>query len=902
MSLESGTKLGRYEIRSMIGAGGMGEVYLARDPRIGRDVAIKVLPTALAEDRERLARFEQEAQAAGSLNHPNILAIYDVQADGGAPYVVSELLEGETLRDMIGGSPLAVRKALGFGLQVAHGLAAAHEKGIIHRDLKPENLFVTSDGRVKILDFGLAKLTEMNGGGASTDLPTKKVNTDSGAVMGTVGYMSPEQLRGKPVDQRTDIFSFGTVLYEMLSGQKAFQKDSTADTISAILREDPPDLSETNKSVNPGLERIVRRCLEKNREERFHSASDLAFALEALTGDQGSGATTIVGFADRAYRVPRSAAWAGWVLAAGFAVIAAVLGILYFRRAETLIETMRISINAPEKVTFGDSMAISPDGRKLAFVGLSEIGDPSLWVRPLDSLEAQKIPGTEGAAFPFWSPDSRSLGFFAANKLKKVDANGGPAQALADASVDPRGGSWSTDGTILFSPSVATPLYRVTANGGPPVPVTELDPERQEMSHRWASFLPDGKHFLYFARCADKEYQGIFVGSTESNDRKLILPSQVQGIYSPSSADPHKGNLLFVRDGTLMAQPFNSSTLELSGDAIVVAQNVRSYPSEVGPTASAAVSVSSNGKLLLRTGGNPLTALTWVERSGKAAPPVVPPAIYHEPMISPDGKRIAVSRQENDNSQDIWFLEMTRNVLSRFTLGPGVNGTPNWSPDGSQIIFASSRGSRFGIYRKAASGVGNDELLFQSPDGDAFPDDISPDGKYLLFEIQAGPKTKFDVMALPLTGDDHTPLVVVQTEFTDSHARFSPDGRWISYSSDRTGRSEIYVQGFPSSGGFWPVSTAGGDQALWNPRDKELFYLALDRKLMAVPYTVGNGFEAGQPSALFETHVPLTGITDERNHYMVSPAGDRFLVNNLVNEDSTTPLTLVVNWENLLRN
>src|SRR4029079_1041774 len=459
MAIEPGTKLGRYEIRSQIGAGGMGEVYLARDPKIGRDVAIKVLPETLADDKERLARFEQEAQAAGSLNHPNILAIYDVQADGGAPYVVSELLEGETLRESIGGTPLPIRKALGFGLQIAHGLAAAHEKGIIHRDLKPENLFVTADGRLKILDFGLAKLIESHSNGSvSTDLPTKKVNTDAGAVMGTVGYMSPEQLRGRPVDQRTDIFSFGSVLYEMLSGQKAFQKDSTADTISAILREDPPDLSETNKSVDHGLERIVHRCLEKNKEERFHSASDLAFALEALTGATDTGKTRAVTAYTEEVEKRRSffhrLPWIGWVAAALF-LVAAIYAIWDSNRRSPSdgSQVMVFNLVAPEKTEFGDGVAVSPNGQQIAFVAVGAQGAVALWVRQLGSVDAKQLSGTEGASFPFWSPDSRYIAFFAGNKLKKIDAIGGPPQSLAEASADVRGAGWGPDRQIIFSPN-----------------------------------------------------------------------------------------------------------------------------------------------------------------------------------------------------------------------------------------------------------------------------------------------------------------------------------------------------------------------------------------------------------------------------------------------------------------
>jgi serine/threonine protein kinase len=878
----------------------MGEVYLARDPKIGREVAIKVLPQSLADDKERLARFEQEAQAAGSLNHPNILAIYDVDSENGTAYVVSELLKGETLREMMGGSPMPLRKAVDYGLQAAHGLAAAHEKGIIHRDIKPENLFVTSDGRVKILDFGLAKLTESNGDGGNSDLPTRKVNTDAGAVMGTVGYMSPEQLRGSTVDARTDIFSFGTVLYEMLSGRRAFHHDSTADTISAILREDPPDLSETNGSVNPGLERVVRRCLEKNREARFHSASDLAFALDSLSGSQP--ATELRQSAATEHLSPQKSSsvppWLGWAVAG--LLLAGLIGLtwIYLTRSSPQPRTMRFALAAPTRSSFGDSAVISPDGRQVAFVSIAASGDTSLWIRPLDSLDARQLTGTEGASFPFWSPDGRMIGFFAANKLKKIDATGGPAQTLADVSGDPRGGSWGPDGTIIFSPSVSSPILRVAAGGGPATEVTSLDLSKAQTSHRWPSFLPDGKHFIYFGRGTQKDLQGLFVGSLDQGEPKFILHTDVRGEYAP---DPNggQGYLLFVKERALMAQSFDASKMELSGEPGMIAQEILNFPTEVGPTAHACFSVSNSGQLIYKTGGTQVTELTWFDRSGKQQETITPPGIYHEPQLSVDGKKVAIGREEGI-SQDLATIDLARGLITKLTFDPAPDTSSAWSPDGTQVMFSSTRNGKFELYQKLSSGAGSDELVLRTTQGNLFVDDWSRDGKYVLYEADNGPGTKFDIMVLPMTGE-RKPFPLVQTSFTETHSTFSPDGRWVAYVSDESGRPEVYVQSFPASGGKWQISTAGGDQPKWRPDGKELYYLAPDRNLMAVPVTPSASFDAGRPQVLFTTRMPATGITDDRNSYIPSPDGNRFLLTKLVDDLNAQPLTLVLNWASELK-
>ena len=597
MPLAPNIRLGRYEVRSKIGEGGMGEVYLARDPKLGREVAIKVLPASFSADAERLARFEQEACAAGALNHPNILSVYDVGTENGGPYVVSELLEGESLREKLSGGPPPQRKVLDYASQIARGLAAAHERGIVHRDLKPENVFITSDGRAKILDFGLAKLTQADGDQAQTGIPTRRVDTDPGAVMGTAGYMAPEQVRGQKIDHRADIFSFGCILYEMLTGRRAFRGESAVDTLSAILKEDPPDLSESNRHVSPALERLVLHCMEKSPAARFHSTSDLAFALEALSGSDtvsGPSATVLTTIPER----PKDRERLAWVAVSGVLLLSTLaFAALYFRRvpAETTAAT-RFHIAPPEKSYFGGPFAVSPDGRRLILRAITE-GKVLLWVRALDSLTAQPLAGTEEAVYPFWSPDSRFIGFFSGGKLKKMEATGGPVQTLCDAP-EPRGGTWNADGVIVFTPKVADVLYRVSAAGGAPVPVTTLNESRKEDSHFHPQFLPDGRHFLYYAYSPRRESTGIYVGSLDSKETKLLVNADASAAYAPP------GYLLFMRERTLMAQGFDADKLE---------SRARRFPS------SSRWTVSGRGVPVTTHSSPSRKPACWFTRAGVAA-------------------------------------------------------------------------------------------------------------------------------------------------------------------------------------------------------------------------------------------------------------------------------------------
>ena len=890
MALTSGTKLGRYEIRSKIGKGGMGEVYLARDTQLGRDVAVKVLPAEFSQDAERLHRFEQEACAASALNHPNILSIYDVGTHDGSPYVVSELLQGQTLRQRISGTILTQRKTIDYALQVAHGLAAAHEKGIVHRDLKPDNLFITNDGRVKILDFGLAKLT---GAGdtqlSQTSIPTRRVDTDPGKVMGTVGYMSPEQVKGRMVDHRSDIFSFGAILYEMLSGRRAFHGESAAETMSAILKEDPPDLSETNQRISPALERLVHHCLEKHPEGRFHSARDLAFALDALSGTSPTSAQTTAISSVSLRRLTRrelilASVAAGAVLAAIALAVAMINS--RSRSAPTEEHVVRFPINPPEKTGFS-SFAISPDGLRLTFVATDAFGKSLLWIRPLDSTNAQPLPGTDEATFPFWSPDSRFIGFFAGGKLKKIEVAGGSVQTLCKNVPVPRGGTWSRDGIIVFEPTPNEPLYQVSVAGGEPTPVTKLDTEHQQASHRWPHFLPDGRHVLYSVQ-GGPQSQGIYVASLDGkeNRRLLTVPNSTVAFAAP-------GYLFFRRESTLMAQAFDADKLQLKGEPFPVAEPV-GY--EVA-SFQTFFSVSQTGVLAYSSSSTGLTQLALIDRAGKDLGLIGQPGNYVRPWLSPDGKRIALDGVDSQGNRDIWLMELASGTPSRFTFDPGTDIFPVWSPDGSRIVFSSDRQGPRNIYQKSATGAGKEELLYKT-DANIFPMDWSTDGRFILFTSN-DPKTKLDVWVLPLAVDEK-PFPFLQTEANERSARFSPDGKWIAYTSDESGANQIYVQSFPDGGGKKQLSANGGYWLAWRRDGKELFYIAADKKMMVVDVkSEGSNFEVGTARALFDVRAP--SFSSVQAQFAVTADGQRFVLANSYGELSAAPIEVVLNWTAALK-
>jgi eukaryotic-like serine/threonine-protein kinase len=881
VTLTAGTRLGPYEVLAPVGAGGMGEVYRARDPRLGRDVAVKVLPAAFSADPERLHRFEQEARAAAALNHPNILAVHDIGQHDSSPYIVSELLEGETLRGRLSGGALPVRKAVEHAIQIAHGLAAAHEKGITHRDLKPENVFVTSDGRVKILDFGLAKLTQAEPAvSALSALPTTPPDTVPGVVLGTIGYMAPEQVRGLAADHRSDIFAFGAILYEMLSGQRAFRGDTAADTMGAILANDPPELPTAERHIPPPLERIVDRCLEKNPTARFQSTKDLAFALEALAAH--SGAAEAVSASPALGNRERLA----WLVAGALLLVGALsvpFAVVHFREPVADDRAIRLVMLAPEKATvLRTPPAVSPDGRRVALIADLE-GKTQIWVRPLESGTAQPLAGTDGADSPFWSPDSRFIAFFAGGQLKKIDASGGPPQTLCDAPFG-GGGAWNRDGVIVFAPTASAPLHRVSSSGGASTPVTTLDTSSGEFSHRGAGFLPDGRHFLFFVRGGEK--QGINVGSLDTKDRRLLVNAASAGVY----ASP--GYVLFIKERSLMAQRLDIRSLQLWGEAFSVAEPVGFSPTTIG---LGTFSVSDNGVLVYASGGGADRQLAWFDRAGKLIERIGPSMSLFDVALAPDLKRAAIQGPALPN-QDILIVDLVRGVPSRLTFHSAAEDFPVWAPDGSRILFSSTRNGVPDLYQKVSSGVGNEEVLLQSSTPKN-PTDWSRDGRFILYE-NVDAKNGADIWVLPLSGD-RKPEVFSQTPFAEGMARFSPDGKWVAYVSDESTRPEVYVQSFPPSAEKWQVSTNGGSTPRWRRDGKELFYLTADSRIMSVEVKAGAaGFEVSLPKVLFEAPVdtPFGG-----SRYDVSPDGQRFLVNAPAENTSSASMTVVVNWQEELK-
>jgi Tol biopolymer transport system component len=891
MAIAAGTCLGPYEVLSRLGAGGMGEVYRARDTRLSREVAIKVLPATFSEDADRLRRFEQEARATSALNHPNILTIYDIGTHNNTPYIVAELLEGAELRAQLNQGAIAQRQAIDYAQQIAQGLSAAHEKGITHRDLKPENLFITSDGRVKILDFGLAKLRQPKPGEpVNTDAPTNAPQTDPGAVLGTVGYMSPEQVRGQDTDHRADIFSFGVILYEMLSGRRAFRGESLAETMAAIVKDEPPDLAESGR-VSPQLEHIVRRCLAKKPERRFQSTSDLSFAFEVLSAPSGSGleaaALPVVTERTAMARLFGQAPLA-WLVSA--ALLLAVFGFAwaYFaRQMEADARVFRTSLLPPEKLSFG-SFAVSPDGKWLAFAAATG-GNQQLWVRALDSMEAKAMAGTEGGESPFWSPDSRFIGFFTSDSLKKIEVSGGPVQTLANVKLS-YGGAWNRDEVIIFARPGG--ISQVSAAGGKATPVVESEDQRELFRHQFPSFLPDGRHFLYLFRSREKESRGIYLGSLDGIAPRRLLDENSNAVYaaSPSGA----GWLLFARESSLLAQPFDPQRLQLGGEPLAVAEQVARAPG----TSRASFSVSDNGLLVCDMSGNTERQLHWVNRGGSPIGSLNVPGVVSSPWLSPDEKRFVVDRRDPQTGfADIWLYDVSSGNGSRFTFDPANDIFPVWSSDGSRIVWSSNREGQYHLYQKAASGAGQDRLLLRSEySRGIYAEDWPQQGRAIIYH-QPAPKTKFDLLVLPVgpLSGNQPPIPFLQTEVEERGGRLSPDGQWMAYVSDESGQYEVYIQSFPKGGSKRQVSTSGGIGPHWRRDGKELFYYSADGKLMAVAVVSGASVETLTPVALFAfrsgSRASPTGPP-----YTMTADGQQFLINAIVEAKESAPLTLVVNW------
>jgi Tol biopolymer transport system component len=885
MTLAAGTRLGPYEILTPLGAGGMGEVYRARDTRLERAVAIKVLPRHLSASADLRERFEREAKTISRISHPHICALYDVNREGETEYLVMELLEGETLSARLERGALPLEQALRYAVEIADALDFAHRQGIVHRDLKPANVMLTKFG-VKLLDFGLAKALGPEGPVESfTSAPTAVNVTREGTFLGTWPYMAPEQLEGREVDARTDIFAFGAVLYEMATGRTAFSGTTQASLIGAILHTEPPPISMVQPMTPPALDRVVKTCLSKDADDRFQTAHDLRLQLQWIAegGSQAGVPASVV-----ARR--RSRERLAWAAAAAATLAALAVALLVPARPREALRKVQSSILPPEKSAFvfdGGPMALSPDGRRLAFLAPTAEGKNLLWVRPLNGMAAQPLAGTDGAGYPFWSPDSRFLGFFAGGKLKKIDASGGPPQVLCDAQSG-RGGTWNREGVILFSPSLRDALQRVSSAGGSPAPATELDASKQEYSHRFPFFLPDGRHFLYLAQAMRAGQIGgeeVCIGSLESKERRSLFRANSNPVFAPAAPGAASGHILFSRERTLLAQPFDARRLRLSGEAFAVGEQVQ-YFANFG---FGVFTASDNGILAYQaSGAGSITQVVWLDRSGKQLDVLGPPADYLRPRLSRDGRRVAIDVGDPQTGRfDIWIYDLARRVSTRFTF-EADSVFPIWWPDDSRIVFQSNRKGQSALYQKVSSGTGNEEFLVQEG-GLKVPTDLSSDGRFLAYHVIDN-KTKTWDLGLYSVAEKKT-SIFLSTPAAEVNGRFSPDGRWIAYQSDESGTVEVYVRPFSGHGGKWQISTAGGTQPVWNRNGKEIFYVSPDNKLMAVGVKADSGFETGPPRALFEVH--LKSVNGWK--YDVSPDGQRFLANTVI-EVKANPITLVLNW------
>jgi len=857
--LAAGSRLGPYQIEAPIGSGGMGEVFRAVDTRIGRKVAIKV------SSRHFSSRFEREARTISSLNHPHICTLYDL----GPNYLVMELVEGPTLAERIRQGPIPLEESLAIAKQLADALEAAHETGVVHRDLKPANIKIRPDGSVKALDFGLAKAALEDTGPASN---SPAALSSPGMILGTAGYMAPEQARGEKVDKRADIWAFGVVLYEMVSGRPLFERETVSDTLAAVIGEDPDW-----QRVPLKLQRLLRACLEKDARLRLRDIGDAGRLLEETSGTTSPAQAT---------SLPHYIRIAAVALPA---LIAAALAFVHFREKPPETPVARLTILPPEGASFDFDVqpfgvpALSPDGRRLVFGTQSSDVSTRLWVRSLDSLTAEPLRGTEQASlsFPFWSPDGHSVGFNANGKLKKVDISSGFTTTLADAE-NFGGGSWSSKGIIVFAPRRISggPLLQVPAAGGSPTPATSLDLSRGEVRHTAPSFLPDGRHFLYSAVNPGASERTIYVGSLDSHERRIVTHFQTsQNPLGNSQAVFASGRLLFLRDFTLLAQPFDDKRLVTTGEAVPIGEQIAQF------------TVSDNGTLVYQSGVPASRTLAWLDRTGMRLASVGEPGTLGRMFLSPDGKRAIVAVFDRQaNNRDLWIYELAGNRRSRFTFDPADELEGVWSPDGSQIVFGSRRRGHYDLYRKQSSGAGAEELLY-ADDLIKYPSSWSPDGKFVMYYTYGDPKTGNDIWVLPL-GGERKPFPFLKTSANEQQGQFSPDGKWVLYRSDDSGRFEIYVAPFPGPGGKRQVSVSGGEQARWRADGKEIFYVEPDGRLMAVGVgDKGAELEIGAVRPLFG---PLR--TGGGFQYDVSADGQRILAVMPNEHTAPAPLTVVLNW------
>jgi Tol biopolymer transport system component len=846
MPLVLGTKLGPYEIVAPLGAGGMGEVYRARDTRLDRSVAIKILPAQFSSDPVRKQRFEREAKTISSLNHPHICVLHDVGSQDGVDYLVMECVEGETLAKRLEKGPLPVEQVLKYGAQIGDALDKAHRSGIVHRDLKPGNIMLTPAG-AKLLDFGLAKPTAPLTSVATLTAAVTQSSpmTEQGAIVGTFQYMSPEQVEGKELDGRSDIFSLGAVLYEMLTGQRAFQGKSQLSVASAILEKEPAPINTIKPMTPPTLDHAIRRCLAKEPEKRWQSAADLAGELQwiAEAGSQAGMQAPVV-----MHRKVRERL--GWVAATFLALVAVAFAISFVLRApkpppEPTRLTAEIGAEANLVTDIGAAAIFSPDGRRLVFVAAGSDQKRRIYLRSMDQLQATALSGTDNARDPFFSPDGQWLGFFADGKLKKISVQGGAAVTLCDASSD-RGGSWGEDGTIVFEADPRVPLSKVSSAGGSPQLLTPLDRQTGEITQRWPQMLPGGRAVLFTSSKTGGNYQDadIAVYSMDSGKRKSLQHGGFHARYLPS------GHLVYVHEGTLFAVPFDLKRLEVTGQPIPVLEGVVTVPGNGG----AQFSLSETGSLvyIAGRGGIVNNSVYWMDRQGQFTPLREIPADYYQPGFSPDGKRLAMGIFDGKSSAAVWVYEWDRDILTRLTFSDHDENNPVWTPDGQRITYTSHENGEFNLYWKRADGSG-EALRLTKDKAVKYPFSWRPDGKVLAFS-QLNPDTSWDIMTLAVEGDEKSgwkvgePRPFLNTPFAERSPAFSPDGRWLAYTSDESRNYEVYVRPFPGPGGKWQISTGGGDHPKWSRNGKELLYCAGDNRIMVANYaTSGDSFHAEKP-------------------------------------------------------
>ncbi|HUK12905.1 MAG TPA: protein kinase [Thermoanaerobaculaceae bacterium] len=897
MNLAPGARLGPYEIAGRLGAGGMGVVYRARDTRLGRDVALKFLPQGFAEDPERHARFEREAKLLAALNHPNIAVLYGLEHLDGQHALAMELVEGEGLEERIARGAVPLEEAVPIARQVADALEAAHEKGIVHRDLKPANVKVRPDGTVKVLDFGLAKAWDEQT--SSSDLAFSPTitghHTRAGVILGTAAYMSPEQARGKAVDKRADIWAFGCVVYEMLTGRRLFEGETVSDVLAAILRAEP-DWSLLPSDVPRPIRRLLARALQRDPRQRLRDIGDVRLELDEVARGE-TAAETIPASGPPPVAHATARAWLPWTVAVLGAALGVGLTLNSMRSRSSGMPTVRAYLLPPEGATFAFDGAtggavISPDGRRLAFVAGGAASPRRLWVRSLDSLTAQPLEGTSGASYPFWSPDSRFLGFFAQGKLEKIDTFGGPSQVIC-ATGEGRGGTWGPEGVIVFAPAVSSGLQRVPSAGGTPTDVTRLDRAHGQTSHRWPVFLPDGRHFLFWAGSPESAAQttsGIYVASLAGGEPRFVVHADSDALYAPP------GFLLYILDQTLMARPFDAGRQELTGEALPVAElvsNPESY--RLGR-----FTVSQDGTLVYLAGQPVRGQVSWLSANGAEVGTVGEPAsIIGSIRLSPNGQILAEPVQDPQSKNvDIWLVDLARGVRTRFTFEPTEDDSPVWSPDGSRIVWSSNAKGNLDLYVKSSSGAGDGEMLFAS-DSDKAATDWSRDGRFITFtQLGVTGHTGADLWILPMSGD-RKPYPLLATRFDEGNGMFSPDGGWLAYESDESGTIEVYITPFPQASGKWQVSQGGGEAPSWRSDGRALYYATPDGRLMEASVTArGSAVEVGTPHEFSKAQI--TGFGSHNWDYAVVPKGDRVLAVRSV-QTAPTPLTLVTNWSAGLR-